>query len=136
MIWYLEQRRCILSDGQGSSFQPNYESQDVIRSCRQRPLSSMNSEQSIKMARLENIYEVAMDENLRQYVLYYRALMKHDSALKEGIRIPTVEPPMDASKHAELLDSILYGFESFSRSSKEASVGEMQENLYLKRFLE
>jgi hypothetical protein len=37
--------------------------------------------------------------------------------------MPTVEPPMDASKHAELLDSILYGFESFSRSSKEASVG-------------
>jgi hypothetical protein len=83
MIWYLEQRRCILSDGQGSSFQPSYESQDVIRSCRQRPLSSMNSEQSIQMAKLENIYEVAMDENLRQYVLYYRALMKHDSAQTE-----------------------------------------------------
>jgi hypothetical protein len=43
----------------------------------------MNSEQSIQMAKLENIYEVAMDENLRQYVLYYRALMKHDSAQTE-----------------------------------------------------
>lgn len=95
----------------------------MIRSCRQRPSSIMNSEQSVKMAKLENIYEVAMDENLRQYALYYRALMKRDSALKKGIRIPAVEPPMDASKHAELLDSIMYGFESFSRSSKEAPVG-------------